>query len=151
MKIMAIASHGGHWVQLTRLTAAFYDESQHSSVAYFCTSSFSHEDQHGFHLVEKIPDCNFNEKLNLVRSLIRVTRRIIKLRPDIIITTGAAPGLLAIVAGRFLGARTIWIDSVANAEVLSLSGRAAQHVANECFTQWPALVNKRVKYIGSVL
>lgn len=151
MKIMAIASHGGHWVQLTRMTSAFYHDSQQSSVTYFSTSPFFHEDQRGRHLVDAVPECNLNEKLNLLRSLVHISRKIMKLRPDLVITTGAAPGLLAIVAGRIMGARTIWIDSIANAEVLSLSGRAAQHIANECFTQWPALVNKRVKYIGSVL
>ena len=45
-----------------------------------------------------------------------------RLRPDVVITTGAAPGYFAVRIGKLLGARVVWVDSIANAEELSLSG-----------------------------
>ena len=67
------------------------------------------------------------------------------------ISTGAAPGYLAIRGARLLRARTAWIDSVANVEEVSLSGRLASEQADLCLTQWPHLAAGRVTYQGSVL
>jgi UDP-N-acetylglucosamine:LPS N-acetylglucosamine transferase len=73
-------------------------------------------------------------------------------RPDVVISTGAAPGLFGILFGRLVGARTIWIDSIANAEKLSLSGRIASRIAHIALTQWPHLAaTRRPSYRGSIL
>jgi UDP-N-acetylglucosamine:LPS N-acetylglucosamine transferase len=73
-------------------------------------------------------------------------------RPDWVVTTGAAPGYFALVAGKLLGARTIWIDSVANVEELSLAGRKARRWATHWLTQWPQLASPSgPTYLGSVL
>jgi hypothetical protein len=54
--------------------------------------------------------------------------------------------------GRLLGARTLFIDSIANAERLSLSGHLACRHANLMLTQWPHLAsNEGPQYRGSVL
>jgi UDP-N-acetylglucosamine:LPS N-acetylglucosamine transferase len=77
---------------------------------------------------------------------------IAKRQPDVIVTTGAAPGLAAIVAGRVFGARTLWIDSIANGEELSGSGKLARRLANQCLTQWEHLAAKgSPAYWGAVL
>ena len=72
-------------------------------------------------------------------------------RPDVVVSTGAAPGYLAIRWAGLLGARTIWIDSVANVEELSLSGRLASTRTDLCLTQWPHLAGGSVRYLGAVL
>lgn len=69
--------------------------------------------------------------------------------PDAVITTGAAPGLVAILAGRLCRIKTIWIDSIANAAELSGSGRIARKFAHHVFTQWPHLADSRVEYHGN--
>jgi hypothetical protein len=45
----------------------------------------------------------------------------------------------------------VWVDSVANAEELSLSGKMASEKADLCLTQWPHLASGAVAYEGSVL
>src|SRR4051794_23789684 len=72
-------------------------------------------------------------------------------RPDVVVSTGAAPGYLAIRGARLLGARTAWIDRVANVDELSLSGRLASARADLCLTQWPRLAGGRVRHHGAVL
>jgi len=68
------------------------------------------------------------------------------------VTTGAAPGYLAIRLGRLMGAKTIWVDSVANAEELSMSGRLAGRHAGLWLTQWAHLAGRPgPEYRGSVL
>ena len=71
--------------------------------------------------------------------------------PGVVVSTGAAPGYLAIRFARMLGARTVWIDSIANVEELSMSGRDGQRDADLCLTQWPHLAGGPVRYLGAVL
>ena len=55
---------------------------------------------------------------------------VVRVRPHVIVTTGAAPGYIAIRLGRILGARTVFLDSMANAEKLSLSAHLAERHAD---------------------
>ena len=71
-------------------------------------------------------------------------------RPRALITTGAAPGLVAVAVARLRGVRTLWIDSIANAATLSGSGKLARRLAHGVFTQWPALAAGGIEYHGSV-
>lgn len=73
-------------------------------------------------------------------------------RPEVIISTGAAPGYLGLRIGKWFGARTIWIDSIANAEKLSLSGQLVRNCADLWLTQWPHLARQDGPlFRGSVL
>ena len=74
-------------------------------------------------------------------------------RLDLVITTGAAPSVLALgMARTFLRARTIWIDSIANAECMSSSGLQARWAAKVWLTQWEHLAKPEgPQYWGSVL
>jgi hypothetical protein len=57
-----------------------------------------------------------------------------------VITTGSAPGLIALsMAKHLFGARTLWIDSIANCEQMSSSGLRARRFADVWLTQWPQL------------
>ena len=74
------------------------------------------------------------------------------LRPNIVISTGAAHGYLAIRFAKIVGAKTMFIDSIANAEQLSLSGELAVSHADVMLTQWPELSDgSAIQYYGSVL
>ena len=90
-----------------------------------------------------IPDMT---RKNLSRSfelLPKLTSIIARERPELVITTGALPGLIALVLAKAIcGARTIWIDSIANCERLSSSGRQARRFADVWLTQWPELATK---------
>jgi len=80
-----------------------------------------------------------------------VARILLRVRPQVIITTGALPPLLALALARLFGVRTLWIDSIANSEELSGSGRHAGKVASAVVTQWPQLNEPGVEHWGSVL
>ena len=69
-----------------------------------------------------------------------------------IITTGAAPGYFALRFGKLFGTRTIWIDSMANAEELSKSGQEVGKHADLWLTQWEHLARPGgPHYMGAVL
>lgn len=102
--------------------------------------------------VHQVPCCNRRQPAAIFRCLISIILLVVRLRPDIIITTGAAPGVLAALIGRMCGARIAWIDSIANAEELSLSGKLAGWISGLWLTQWPHLQQPNgPHHAGSVL
>jgi len=146
LRILAVASEGGHWVQLLRLAPVFAGH----AVEYLTTNA-----QLGATVpqpVHVVRDANLWTKWQLLLMSAEVFWLLLRLRPDVVITTGAAPGLAAVAAGRLLGARTVWLDSMANAEGLSGSGRLARRLAHQCLTQWDNVADgERVQCWGSVL
>jgi UDP-N-acetylglucosamine:LPS N-acetylglucosamine transferase len=77
---------------------------------------------------------------------------ILRERPDVVISTGAAPGYFALRFGKMMGARTIWLDSIANVDRLSRSGRQVRNYADVWLTQWPHLaLDEGPHYSGAVL
>ncbi len=144
--VLAVASAGGHWVQLLRLIPAF----ENNKVSFLSTKENFGEMvlPHQFYFVRNATRWN---KLGIITVFFSVLNVVRKIRPDVIVTTGAAPGLLAVIAGRLCGAKTLWIDSIANADSLSLSGRIASIFAHQVFTQWQDLANSKFAYKGSVL
>lgn len=146
MKILAIASAGGHWIQLLRLKKAFEG---HEII--FISTKDGFEKMVPGHEFILVPDANRNSKIKLLQNMIKVVGIIFKLRPDVIITTGAAPGLIAVIIGKLIGIKTIWIDSIANVKTPSLSGKIASLFANRNYTQWPDLANHKYIYQGNIL
>ena len=78
---------------------------------------------------------------------------VLKERPTHIITTGAAPGFAVLLCGKLLGVKTIWVDSIANADELSGAGSKAGKVADHWLTQWEHLTEKYpgLEYKGRVI
>jgi exopolysaccharide biosynthesis glucuronosyltransferase PssD len=145
-RILAVASSGGHWVQLRRLTPAFDGQ----DVAYLTTDPGHSVEMDGARFYA-VTDANRWDKLALARCALQVLRVVVRERPTVVVSTGAAPGYLAIRLSRLVGARTVWIDSIANVEELSMSGQLATSAADLCLTQWPHLAGDHIHYMGAVL
>jgi len=146
-KLLAVASGGGHWVQLLRLRAAFVD----CEVVFTTVNQAYSADVPG-HRFYCVCDATRRTPIRLVQATLRILWIICKERPDVIISTGAAPGYVAICIGKLVGARTIWLDSIANVEQLSMSGAMAGRCADLWLTQWPHLAKPSgPHYRGAVL
>jgi UDP-N-acetylglucosamine:LPS N-acetylglucosamine transferase len=144
--VLAVASAGGHWIQLLRLKPAFEGAKLH----FMTTNQDLSKDV--AETLYVVTDANIWEKLKLIKMFMQVAWVVIKLRPDIVITTGAAPGFAAILFGKLFGAKTIWLDSIANAEELSNSGKKAKKIADVWLTQWEHLAGEKgPSFKGKVL
>ena len=145
-KILAISSSGGHWTQLQRIKKSF----EGCEVVYVSTiKGYSKEvPEHRFYTVT---DASQWSKLKLIKLFYELTKVIFKEQPDFIISTGAAPGALGILLARFIGAKTIWLDSVANYEKLSLSGELVKKITHLHLTQWEHLQTNKTQFKGKVL
>jgi UDP-N-acetylglucosamine:LPS N-acetylglucosamine transferase len=146
-KVLAISSGGGHWVQLLRLRPAF----EGCRVTYATVREGYRAEVAGADF-RVIPDSNRWNKLAMLRCAFCIFWLVLRLRPDVVVSTGAAPGFFGVRFGKWLGARVIWVDSVANAEELSMSGRKAGGFVDLWLTQWPHLaVDDGPQFYGSVI
>ncbi|MCK5917607.1 MAG: oligosaccharide biosynthesis protein Alg14 [Cocleimonas sp.] len=148
-KILAISSSGGHWIQLNKICNQLEDQ---FDVIYATPGAQYESAKEGGRKVYAITDASADSKLNLIPVTLQIISILIRERPNTIITTGAAPGVMAILLCKLLPIKTIWVDSIANVKVLSRSGRMVKNHANIVVTQWQDLSDdKNIFYRGSVL
>lgn len=118
----------------------------------FVTTDADPANSHGVHDPITIADCNKHKPLSSIICFVQAMKIAIRERPQFVISTGAAPGFFCAIAGRLVGARVLWIDSIANAEKLSMCGSLSRFIAHETLTQWEHLADgDNVKFAGSVL
>lgn len=146
IKVFAISSKGGHWSQLMQMKTLL----ERFDVTYGSTDATVFEK---WDIKNKLVLDDFN-RASLWRAF-SVAKKIfaflLKEKPKYVISTGAAPGLLAILIARLLRIKTIWIDSIANADKLSMSGRVASYVSDYTLTQWKHLESSKVVYRGRLV
>jgi UDP-N-acetylglucosamine:LPS N-acetylglucosamine transferase len=146
-KVFAVASIGGHWIQLLRIAKPMEEKYE---MVYLCTHPKCETMVEGnkFHLIS---DYSRWDAWKMIPSFFQLLRIVRKEKPDAIITTGAAPGLMCLLAGKILGRKTIWIDSIANVQHLSASGRIAAKFATRVYTQWKDLATDKIVFAGNIL
>jgi UDP-N-acetylglucosamine:LPS N-acetylglucosamine transferase len=100
-----------------------------------------------------VVEANRESPAKILKMLFQCARIIMKERPAAVLSTGAAPGCLLAYLGRLTGARVAWVDSIANVEKLSFSGRLVRPIADLFLTQWPELARAAggVEYSGEMM
>lgn len=145
-KVLAISSPGGHWTQMQRIASSFSG----NEVVYVSTLKGYSKEVSACKYYQ-VRDASAWNVFNLVVLFFQLITIIINERPNIVISTGAAPGFFAIIISRFIGARTIWLDSIANYEKISFSGKLVKYFTHLHLTQWEHLTTKKTQYSGKVL
>jgi len=147
-KVLAIASPGGHWIQLNKICRPL--EAQFDVV--YVTPAAQYSSTQGDRKIISITDASADSKHKLIPLALQLLWIFAKERPSAIISTGAAPGAIAFLLAKILPIKTIWVDSIANTAELSRSGRMVKNHANLVMTQWqPLSDDKDVIYKGSIL
>lgn len=146
LKVFAVASIGGHWVQLLRIAKALEKE---FDVVYMSTHEKCATMVEG-RVYYSMNDFSRWDFYKMFPELLHSIYIICKEKPSIVITTGAAPGLVCLFAAKICGIRTVWIDSIANVEHISFSGRVASKFASRIYTQWPSLAGNKVIFAGNI-
>lgn len=146
-RVLAISSGGGHFVELLAVKDAFRE---HELVYASVDASYA-DDVRG-HRYHPLVDATRWSPHRVVFAAAQILRILLMERPDIVVSTGAAHGYLALRMAKRLGARTIWLDSIANAEELSGSGAKVEKYADLWLTQWPHLERPEgPTYAGAIL
>lgn len=146
-RVLAIASAGGHWQQLMELRPAF-----EGCDVLFATTLKGLPQEFDAAPSIIVPDCNRNDVLRMPWMVLTIGARLLAYRPDVVISTGALPGLIALTLAKVMRAQTIWVDSIANAEEMSMSGKHARRVADLWLSQWPHVAEAEgADYYGAIL
>lgn len=146
-RVLAIASAGGHWQQLMALRPSFAN-----CEVMFATTLKGLPEEFDAAPAVIIPECNRNSAWRIPWTAAVLLVTMLRFRPDIVISTGALPGVVALAVGKGLRRKTIWVDSLANAEEMSMSGRLAKRVADLWLSQWPHVAEAEGSdYLGAIL
>ena len=118
-RILAVSSAGGHWIELTRVVYGLTNIE-----VLFATTQSDYEEEiqidNQFFVVSDSTRWNL---LGLIKTAVEIFWIVLKTRPEVVFSTGAAPGAIAIFVGKLFGAKTIWLDSIANVSEISRSGK----------------------------
>lgn len=146
-RVLAVCSGGGHWVQMKRLSPAMEGNLvNYATVLPADQSNMIAGELYG------IPDGNQDTKLRLIYMAICIAWIFVRVRPHVVVSTGAAPGYFAMRFGKWFGAKTVFIDSIANAEQLSLAAQLSLPHVDSLLSQWKEVAEKHgLKYEGSVI
>ncbi len=150
LKICLACSHGGHFAEMKQLMDAFEGHDY-----FFVThNSEATKNLNNAYLI-KFEGWDLKGKILLIKSIIKATRILLKEKPDLIISTGG--GEIAVpfcYIGKILGAKVIFIETLARIETPSGGGKLVYPIANLFLVQWKPLLKKygtKAKYWGKVI
>ena len=107
-----------------------------------------HEVPRPRHRDDSIP----NAVVKVLRHFASVSRIVNEVRPGAVIGCGPSLSVLAMWAGKFAGARVVFIETAARITSTSLSAKLVYPIADLFFVQWPELIRKlpRAEYRGRI-
>jgi beta-1,4-N-acetylglucosaminyltransferase len=146
--VLLVCSTGGHLLQLHALNAAWAGRDR-------AWVTFDKSDARSLLAGERVlyafgpTNRNVGNLLRNLKLAVGVLRR---LRPRVIVTTGAGVAVPFCWIGRLLGARVVYVESLSRIEGPSLSCRLIAPVAARVYAQWPELAGAygKARYVGSV-
>lgn len=149
MKICLVASAGGHISQLLKLSESW----RGYETFYVTTTTVMREKLRQYGRAYVVGECNRQHPIRVIKVWLRCVWAVLREKPDLVISTGAAAGCMVCFLAKIIGAKIIWIDSITNVERISLSGRMVRYIANLFLVQWPELAeqHKNVEYVGAVI
>jgi beta-1,4-N-acetylglucosaminyltransferase len=148
VEILLVCSSGGHLLQLRALRRAWsgrsalwvtFDKSDARSLLAEDSVAYAYGPTN-----RNIP--------NLLRNSLLAVRLIRRVRPRVVLTTGAGIAVPFAWVGRAFGARVVYVESITRIEDVSLTYRLVAPIADEIYVQWPGLAEQRseARYAGSV-
>ena len=151
IRICVGASAGGHLKQLSEVLKTSHNWPLSPS---HCITTHTELAQHLEHFGETfvIGECNRLTPYKMLEVFVRAFSVVAKIRPNVVITTGALPLAWVCLFAKLFGAKIIWIDSIANVEKLSMSGSMVRYFSDLFITQWPDLAERydNVEYLGKI-
>ena len=99
-----------------------------------------------------VGECNRKLPFMILVTFFRSLYFVLRKRPDVVITTGSLPIAIVCLIAKWFGSKVVWIDSVAQFEDLSMSGKLMLKRADLVLAQWPEIAEKYpgVEYVGEL-
>lgn len=148
MKVCLVGSAGGHLTHLYMLKPFWQDKER-----FWAT--FDREDSRSILKGEKIYPVYYPSNRS-IKALIINTYRAIRIlrkeRPDLIISSGAAPAVPFFYIGKLMGAKLIYIEIYDRLNTGTVSGKLCYKIADRFIVQWEEMkaVYPRAINLGSL-
>ncbi|MBC6910380.1 UDP-N-acetylglucosamine--LPS N-acetylglucosamine transferase [Lactobacillus reuteri] len=132
MKICMVGSSGGHLAHLYMLKPFFKDKER-----FWVT--FDKEDARSILKNEKMYKCYYptNRNIfNLIRNSILALKILLREKPDLIISSGAAVAVPFFYFGKIMGAKLVYIEVFDRINKPTLTGKLVYPVVDKFIVQW---------------
>lgn len=132
MKVCFITSSGGHLTHLMQLKEWWIDKDR-----FWVT--FNKEDSRSILNEEKKYWCYFptNRNIkNLIKNTFLAFKILKKERPDLIVSTGAAPAIPFFYLGKIFGAKVVFIEVYDRIDKPTITGRLVYPISDLFILQW---------------
>lgn len=132
MKICFITSSGGHLTHLIQLKDWWKDKER-----FWVT--FDKEDSRSILKDEKKYWCYFptNRNIkNLIKNTFLAIKILFKERPDLIVSSGAAPAIPFFYFGKLLGAKVVYIEVYDRIDKPTITGKLVYPISDLFVLQW---------------
>lgn len=121
------------------------------TVVFACSDPRGRDDVPAGTFAGAVTDAYLGTPARALVCLWQVARIVHRVRPKVVLSTGAAPGLFAVAIGSMLGAKTVWVESLCGVSRLTLSGWLARRFVTHFVVQWPELAGGSAEYHGNLL
>jgi UDP-N-acetylglucosamine:LPS N-acetylglucosamine transferase len=148
LKICLVGSSGGHLTHLYMLKSFWKDKDR-----FWVT--FDKEDARSILKGEKVYSCYYpsNRSIKaLIINTVRALKILPKEKPDLIISSGAAPAIPFFWIGKIMGAKTIYIEVFDRINDTTISGKLVYPVTDKFIVQWEEMkkVYPKAINLGSI-
>ena len=148
LKVCLVGSSGGHLTHLYMLKPFWQDKDR-----FWVT--FDKEDARSLLKGEKMYSVYYPSNRSIKALLIntwRALRILPKEKPDLIISSGAAPAIPFFWIGKLMGAKTIYIEVFDRIDASTIAGKICYPVADIFIVQWEEMkkVYKKAINLGSI-
>jgi beta-1,4-N-acetylglucosaminyltransferase len=149
-EVLLVSTAGGHLMQLWSLRDAWEGRSSAWVVA-----SHGGSDVNTLLAGERVHLASSpaaRSPKNLVRNLWLAWRLLGRLRPRVLLSTGAAVAVPFIWLARLRGVRVVYVETLSRPHKPSLSLRLAAPAVDRIYVQWPELLEAlpAARYVGTV-
>lgn len=150
MKICLACSPGGHMDELRRLMPAFKGKEY-----FFVTHKYEYSQQLERAYFIEYRKGYIRERIAWLKTIFIALHILLKERPDVVVSTGG--GEIAVpfcYAGKLLGAKVVFIETLARVTTRSAAGRLVYLIADLFLVQWEPLLKKygtKAQYWGNVI
>lgn len=140
-KILFISSTGGHFNELMQLSPLL-EKYDYNIITEKTKSTLSiqekYPDKVGY-LAYGTKDHKLVYPFKLIYNCFKSLYYYLKFHPDYIITTGAHTAGPMCCIGKIFGSRIIYIETFANIETKTITGKMLYPIANKFIVQWPTM------------
>ena len=148
VKVCLVGSSGGHLAHLYMLKK-YWQDKDHFWV------TFDKEDARSLLEGEKMYPAYYPSNRSLKALIIntyRAVKILIKEKPTMIITTGAAPAIPFFYLGKLIGAKTVYIEVFDRIDKPTISGKLCYPVTDRFFVEWEEMktVYPKAINLGSI-